>query len=79
MRPSEKQQSAHRDRVPRTSAQRPNGTEFPGERVPNGHRVPSNPKSIQIKMKGGCKLLTTVRWSLKRKFGLKNDFKQILG
>ena len=61
------------NRVPtRLSAQRSSAraTEYPADRVPNGHRVPSDPKSIQIKPKGGRKLLPPVRWSLKRKFGL---------
>jgi hypothetical protein len=41
--------------------------------------VPSDPKSFQIKPKGGRKLLPPVWWSLKRKFGLKKDFKMGLG
>ena len=70
----------------RLSAQRPSAqpTECPQDRVPSarvpiGHRVPSDSKSIQIKPKGGRKLLPPVRWSLKRQFGLKKDFKMGLG
>ena len=57
----------------------PNETECPWGPVPTGHRGPRDPKSIQIKPKGGRKLLPPVRWSLKRKFGLKKDFKMGLG
>ena len=40
---------------------------------PSGHRVSSNPKLIQIKPKGGRKLLPPVHWSLKRKFYRRDD------
>ena len=40
--------------------------------VPNGQPVPRHPK---INQKGWLQALTPVKWSLKRNFGLKQDFK----
>ena len=58
MRPSALRPSARATKCPATECP---GDQVSSNQVPNGHRVPSDPKSIQIKPKGGRKLLPPVK------------------